>query len=69
MVEATSMAKSFEILDRSAKELSDLGFDNMAVSELFFAYGVRVGALVAGYPVFGAARMVIDQMEKQSRQP
>ena len=66
-LDPTAMQKSLEVLDKAANELSKLGFDNMTVSEMFFAYGIRVGVLVEGYPVFGAARMVIDNMEKQSR--
>ncbi|NUU44546.1 hypothetical protein [Tardiphaga robiniae] len=67
MSDANAMVKSLEILDRSAKELSGLGFNNVTVSEMFFAYGIRIGVLVEGAAVFGAARAVIDSMEKQSR--
>jgi hypothetical protein len=67
MSDPVAMAKSLEVLDKAANDLSKLGFDNMTVSELFFAYGIRVGALVTGFPVFNAARMMIDGMERQSR--
>jgi hypothetical protein len=60
-------AQLLRVMDNAASELSKLGFDNRAVSELFFAYGLRLGFLTDGDSVFGAARMVIDTMEKQSR--
>jgi hypothetical protein len=69
MATAEQMAASLKVMDAAASELSKVGFDNMTVSEMFFAYGIRLGLLVDGYPVLGAARMVIDQMEKISRPP
>jgi hypothetical protein len=69
MASAEQMAASLKVMDAAASELSKAGFDNMTISEMFFAYGIRLGLLVDGYPVLGAARMVIDQMEKISRPP
>lgn len=61
------MAVSLTVMDKAAAELSKLGFDNMTISELFFAYGLRLGLLIDGYAVLDAARMVIDGMEKVSK--
>jgi hypothetical protein len=69
MASEEKLAVSVKVLDSAASELSKLGFDNMTISEIFFAYGLRVGLLVDGCPVLGAARMVIDGMEKSSRAP
>lgn len=69
MASPEQMAVSLKVMDAAASELSKAGFDNMTISEMFFAYGIRLGLLVDGYPVLGAARMVIDQMEKISRPP
>jgi hypothetical protein len=60
-------AEALRIMDAAAAALSKVGFDNMTISEMFFAYGLRLGAAIDGYPVFGAARMVIDHMEKGAR--
>lgn len=40
LIDAATAKKSLEILDNAARELSKLGFDNMTVSEMFFAYGI-----------------------------
>jgi hypothetical protein len=62
-----NMSEALKLMDATAAELSKAGFDNMTISEMFFAYGLRIGLLIEGYPVLGAARMVIDNMEKGAR--
>jgi hypothetical protein len=61
------MQKALNILDAAAAELAKAGFDNRRVSEMFFAYGLRIGAATEGVGVFEAAREIIDGMEKASR--
>jgi hypothetical protein len=66
MADEATMQKSLEILEKAASEVSALGLDNVTVSEMFFAYGIRIGVVVEGVRVFDAARRVIDAMERQS---
>ena len=61
-----AMQKALATLDSAASQLSKLGLDNETVSEVFFAYSIRLGVLVAGAGVFDRARQVIDSMERQS---
>lgn len=65
--DAAMMQKSFEVLEKAASEISDLGLDSMTVSEMFFAYGIHIGILVEGSDVFDTARGVIDAIEMESR--
>lgn len=59
--------KLVAIMDGAARELSKQGFDNVRVSEMFFAYGIRLGLLAEGIGVFDAARRVVDTMERQTK--
>ena len=68
MFDPISAQKSLEILDKAASDLSKLGFNNVRVSEAFFAYALRIGMLEEGLSVLTTARLMIDAMEKQSRE-
>ena len=64
---AEQEAQVLEVMEDAVAKLSRVGLDNATISDIFLAYGVRVGLLIKGEGVFAAARAVIDAMEVQSR--
>ena len=64
---AEQEAEVLEAMEATVAKLSRVGLDNATISDIFLAYGVRVGHLIKGDGIFAAARAVIDAMEVQSR--
>jgi hypothetical protein len=64
---AEQEAEVLEVMEAAVAKLSRVGLENATISDIFLAYGVRVGHLIKGEGVFAAAHAVIDVMEVQSR--
>ena len=51
------------ILEAAVAKLTRIGLDEATISDLFLAYGIRLGFLLKGDGVFAAAREVIGKGE------